>query len=160
MKKYGIEIKWALIFVLMSLLWMWFEKSMGLHDEHIDKHAIYSNFVAIPAILIYVLALLDKKKNFYNGRMSYKQGFVTGLIITLIVTLLSPLTQWITSNFITPDYFNNVIEYAVKEGEMERSNAESYFSLRSYMIQAFFGAMIMGTLTSAIVAIFTKSKSA
>jgi hypothetical protein len=61
-------------------------------------------------------ALLDKRKNFYNGVMTYKQGFITGLIITAIVTIFSPLTQWIISNVITPDYFKNVIQYSVETG--------------------------------------------
>ncbi|MDY0089018.1 MAG: hypothetical protein RBR78_01495 [Flavobacteriaceae bacterium] len=69
MKNLKIEIKWAVIFSLMMLLWMLLEKLTGLHSTHIDKHAYISNLFAIPAILIYVLALKDKKKNFYNGQI-------------------------------------------------------------------------------------------
>ena len=57
MKKYTVEIKWALIFVVFALVWMVFEKWMGWHGEHIDKHATYTNIFAIPAIVIYVLAV-------------------------------------------------------------------------------------------------------
>tara|TARA_R100001143_G_C3360653_1_gene135260 strand:+ start:10527 stop:11003 length:477 start_codon:yes stop_codon:yes gene_type:complete len=158
MKKYRIEIKWALIFVGMMLLWMLMERLLGFHDAHIDKHAIVTNLIAIPAIAIYVFALLDKRKNFYDGFMSYKQGFISGLIITLIVTLFTPLIQYITSTVITPDYFSNIIEYTVNEGMMEREDAEAYFNLKSYMIQATIGAPIMGLLTTAVVAFFTKKK--
>ena len=70
MSKYKIELKWGIIFTLMMLVWMVLEKIAGLHDEHIDKHAIYTNFVAIPAIIVYVLALLDKRKGYYNGTMT------------------------------------------------------------------------------------------
>ena len=61
MSKFRIEIKWAIIFALATLLWMAFEKSMGWHDVLIEKHAIYTNFFAIIAIAVYVLALLDKR---------------------------------------------------------------------------------------------------
>lgn len=159
MKNIKIEIKWALIFILSMLAWMFFEKSMGWHDEKIADHATYTNFFAIPAILVYVLALLDKKKNFYSGVMSYKQGVISGLIITVIVTVLSPLAQYITSTIITPDYFPNVIEYAVSSGKMTQSDAEAYFNINSYMIQSVIGALVMGLVTSLIVAIFVKSKS-
>ena len=60
-----------------------------------------------------MFALRDKRDNFYQGRMTYKQGLITGLFITLFVTILSPLTQYITSVFITPHYFTNVVNYAV-----------------------------------------------
>ena len=159
MKKYKIEIKWAFIFMVMMLLWMVFERAVGLHDEHIDKHPIYTNFVAILAIAIYVLALLDKRKNFYNGVMTYKQGFISGLIISLIVTVFSPLTQYITSKIISPDYFNNVIEYSVSNNLMTLEAAQAYFNLKSYIIQVLIATPIMGIVTSAIVAIFTKKKA-
>jgi len=158
MKNIKIEIKWALIFSLVSLLWMFLERLLGLHGEHIDKHSTYSMLFAIPAISIFVLALLDKRRNHYHGVMSYKQGFISGLIITLIVAILSPLTQYITSEYISPDYFANIIEYSVESGKMERAAAEEYFTYNSYALQAIMGAVIMGVITSAVVAIFTRRK--
>lgn len=159
MKNIKIEIKWALIFVAMMLVWMVLEKSLGWHDENIADHATMTNLVAIPSVAIYIFALLDKKRNFYHGVMSYYQGFMAGLVITLIVVILSPLSQYITSEFITPDYFTNVTNYAVDQGEMTREEAEAYFNLKSYIIMSAAGALIMGISTSAVVAIFVKSKS-
>ena len=156
MNKFKIEIKWSVIFIIMMLLWMVMEKVTGLHDVHIDKHAIYTNFVAIPAIIVYVLALLDKRKNYYDGKMTYMQGFISGLIISIIVTIFSPLTQYITSTIITPDYFINIINYSVSQGMMTQTEAEAYFNLKSYMIQVLIGTPIMGIVTAAIVAIFTR----
>jgi hypothetical protein len=72
MKSIKIELKWAFIFTIMSLLWMALEKVTGLHDVNIEQHYIYTNLYAIPAIVIYVLALKDKKHNFYGGRVNYK----------------------------------------------------------------------------------------
>lgn len=158
MKKITTEIKWALIFVAMTLAWMVLERLAGLHDTQIDKHPVFTNFIAIPAIVLYVLALLDKRKRDYNGVMSYKQGFISGLIITAIVTVLSPLTQTITSLLITPDYFRNVIEYTVRQGIKSQEEAEKYFSLGSYIIQGLIGAPVMGIITTAIVAVFTSKK--
>jgi hypothetical protein len=158
MNKFRIEFKWAMIFVAMMLLWMVMERLAGFHDTHTDKHAIVTNLIAIPAIAIYVLALLDKRKNFYGGYMSYKQGFISGLIITLIVTLFTPLIQFVTSTIITPDFFKNMIEYSVSEGKMEQGEAEDFFTLRSYMIQASIGAPFMGLITTVVVAFFTKKK--
>jgi hypothetical protein len=159
MKDIRIEIKWGVLFILMGLIWMVFEKAMGWHDLHIDKHATYSMFVAPIAIALYVFALLDKKKNFYGGRMSYLQGFVSGLIMTLVVVILTPLSQYITNTYITPDFFNNVIAYSVKSGAMEREAAEQYFNLKNYILQATLFAAMMGLITSAVVAIFLRSKT-
>lgn len=91
--------------------------------------------------------------------MTYKKGFLAGLVITLIVALFSPITQYVTSTLITPDYFSNVIEYAVSSGAMTQPDAEAYFNLKSYMVQSVIGAAVMGIITSAAVALFTQTKT-
>ena len=160
MKKYTTELKWAGIFIVVGFVWMIGERAVGLHSTHIDKHAIYTNLFAIPAIAIYVLALLDKRKNELKGSMTYKQGFMTGFIITLIITVLAPVTQWITSTIITPDYFTNAINHAVTSGATTQAEAEAFFSLGSYMLQATIGAFVMGLLTTLVVAAIVKTKPA
>lgn len=156
MKKRSIEIKWAFLFFAMALLWMVLERASGLHDQYISEHPIYTNIVAIPAILIYVFALRDKRKNYYGGYMSYGQAFTSGAIITAIVMVLSPLSQVITHYLITPEYFTNASEYAVSSGQMTRPEAENYFNLPSYIMQATIGAAVMGLLTTAIVSLFIR----
>ncbi len=159
MAKINIEIKWAFIFILSSLLWMVLEKVSGLHSTHIDKHQYLTMLFMIPAIWIYFLALIDKKKRYYHGVMSYKQGFISGMSISLIVMLFSPLTQWIISVIISPEYFPNVIEHSLRTGYYKtREEAEAFFNLKNYMIQSTIGAISIGLLTSAIVAFFVKTK--
>ncbi len=158
MKKFSIEIKWGIIFAVFTLLWMAMERALGWHDVHIDKHAIYTNLFAIPAIILTALTLLDKRKNYFNGKMTWKQGFYTGLGLTVVIALLSPLSMWITNALITPHYFDNVIAYSVEQGKLTQEAAEKYFSMSSYIIQSVIGATVMGVLTSAVVAFFTKKK--
>lgn len=158
MKKVGIEIKWGILFVVIQLLWMLGERVAGLHDENIEKHALVTNFFALVAIIVYVVALLDKRKNSYDGKMTWKQGFFTGLIITAVVTILTPLSQYITSSVISPNHFENMISYTVKTGKMTQEAAEAYFNMKNYMIQSIIFAPVVGVVTSAIVAIFTRKK--
>lgn len=158
MKKIGIEIKWGVLFIVIQLLWMFGERVAGLHDENIEQHAIITNFFALVAIAVYVVALLDKRKNSYGGKMIWKQGFISGLIITAVVTLFTPLSQYITSAIISPDYFDKMIAYSVENGKSTQEAAEAYFNMKSYMIQSLIFAPVVGIVTSAIVAIFTRKK--
>jgi len=138
---------------------MFLEKNVGLHDEYIGKHAIYTNLFGIVAIIIYFLALKNKKQAFFNGSMNWKQGFISGMILSVFIAILSPLTQYIISTYISPEYFDNVIAYTVESKKMTLKNAEGYFNLKSYMLQSAFGALAMGLVTSAVVAFFMKSKN-
>jgi hypothetical protein len=159
MKKQSVELSWALIFAAVSLLWMILERLAGLHDTNIHKHAVFTNLFAIPAVAVYVFALLYKRKFSYNGIMSYRQGLVSGIIITAFVVLFSPLVQLISLQLISPEYLQNMADYAVSSGTMSAAESAGYFSLKSYVLQSLAGAAIMGVLTSLIVALFTRRRA-
>lgn len=156
MEHYKTEIKWGVIFTAAMLVWMVFERLMGWHGSQIDQHATMTLFFAVIAIGVYILALRDKREKDLGGVMDWKQGFVAGFYITIVIVILSPLAQLITHFVITPNFFTNMIDYATQTGMMSREEAESYFSLGSYLIQSAGGALAMGIITSAVVALFTK----
>lgn len=159
MNKYRIEIKWAIIFSVAMILWMLVEKLFGLHEEHIAKHAFYTNFFAIVAIGIYLLALYDKRKNYHNGTMSWKEGFFSGIIITAGIVILSPFVQLLISEFIAPDYFTNISRYSIETGEMTREQADTYFKPKNYIMQSMVWAAITGIITAAIAALLLRRKT-
>ena len=158
MNKFAIEFRWAIIFSVMMLLWMVFEKNMGWHDAHIDKQAIYTNFFGVFAIVTYFLAINQKKKIYYKGNMNWTQGFLSGLLLSFFIAIISPIVQYVTFTYITPDFFKNFIVYAVERKIYDAAAAEAYFSMNSYIIQGIAGSMSMGVITSALVALFVKSK--
>lgn len=153
------EFKWTIIFILMSMLWIFLEKVSGLHDEYIEQHRIYTNLFAIPAILIYVLAVREKKHKAYNGIISYKKAFISGLILTLMIALLSPLSTYVSVEYISPNYFGNAIRKTVELEMMTQIEAVEYFNTSNYMLQSLIFALIFGIVTTAIVALFIRSKS-
>lgn len=160
MKNIKIEFKWAIIFSLVGLLWMVLEEISGLHGKYIDYHLYLTNLFAIPAIIVMAMALKDKKKNFYDGQMNYKQGLISGIILSVIIALISPLTQWITSYVITPEYFPNVIKRSVEIGYFKTTaEAEANFNYLNYAKQGAISALIMGVVTTAIAMIFIRTKT-
>ncbi|SHE34638.1 Protein of unknown function [Psychroflexus salarius] len=158
MKKYSIEFKWAFIFIFMSLVWMLLERLTGLHDENIDQHAIYTNLIAIPAILIYYFAIKEKRDRFYKGQISFKQGFKSGLIISIMVTLITPLSLYISTKFISPEYFTNAVEYSVKNKLMVKNEALAYFNYKNYLVLSLISAPVMGIITSLIISLIIKTR--
>jgi len=160
MKSIKIEIKWAVIFSVMVLLWMLLEKLSGLHGEYIDYHLYLTNLFAIPAIIVMVMALKDKKKSFYKGQITYNQGLISGIILSAFIASFSPLTQWITSSIISPEYFPNVIKRSVELGYYSTTSAaEAQFNYQNYAIQGAIGALAMGIITTAIAMIFIRTKN-
>lgn len=159
MKPIKIEVKWAILFSIMTLLWMVMEKVAGLHGKYIDYHMYLTNLFAIPAIWMMVLALKEKKKLDYAGNITYVQGLVSGIYLSLIIAALTPLTQWITTYVITPEYFPNVIKRSVEIGYYKTTEeAIANFNYKNYAIQGTIAAFVMGLLTTAIAMIFIRTK--
>lgn len=159
MEKFKIEFKWAIYFSIIVLGWMYFEKMMGWHDEKIHLQQIYTMLFGIIAIVIYVFALLDKKKNYFNHNMNWKQGFISGAILSLIIAAFTPITQYITLEIISPEYFTNIINYTVEKNRMTLDDAKNHFTLANYIYMSTFFGLSSGVVTAAIVAFFVKSKN-
>ncbi len=157
MKKFRIEVKWGILFFLSGLAWMTLEKYLGWHDRLIEQHATYTLLYAPLAIFIYVVALWEKNRKTYSGRMRFLQGLLSGMVITLVVVLLTPLSQYISHSLISPDYFSNIIQLTVNSGKMTLLEAEEYFNLMNYITQSLLFATVMGLLTTAVVMIFLRS---
>lgn len=159
-KDFSIEMKWAFYFALMSLAWMLLEKAVGLHGKYIDYHLYLTNLFAIPAVWFMILALKDKRKNFYAGSMSYFQGLKSGVVLSFFIALLSPLTQWIVSYIITPEYFPNVIKRSVELGYYPSTEAaEAHFNFHNFALSSTIFAFIFGVITTIVVMFFIKSKT-
>ncbi|HBY66829.1 MAG TPA: DUF4199 domain-containing protein [Flavobacteriaceae bacterium] len=158
MNKIYIELKWAIIFMITLLSWMLLEKTLGWHEEEIADHWWLTMLFAPFAIFIYLLAVREKRRRVYNKKITWLQGFISGVILTLFVALLSPIAQYITHNYITPEYFKTVIEYSVTNDLMTRTKANDYFNITNYMWQSAFGALGFGIVTAAIVAVFVRKR--
>ncbi|MEO6683083.1 MAG: DUF4199 domain-containing protein [Ginsengibacter sp.] len=159
MSDISVEIKWAIIFSVSSLLWMLLEKLTGLHGRYIGYHMFFTNLFAIPAIWIFYLAVKDKKNRNRLRKMTYKQGFITGLNLILIIVLLSPLTHWISTSIISPEYFPNEIRRTLDLGYYKTiAEAEKNINYKKYVIQGITSTFIMGIFTTAIVMLFLRTK--
>lgn len=159
MEKFKIEFKWAIIFSISLLVWMYFEKTMGWHAEKVKFQPIFTMLFGIIAIILYVLALLEKKKNYFDQKMDWKQGFLSGAILSLFIAAFSPIVQYISFELISPEFFSNMISYKTAKNQMTVEAAEKYFSMSNYIYTNTFASLSTGIVTAAIVAFFVKSKN-
>lgn len=160
MKNYSIEIKWALRFILLTLAWAIGEKAIGLHDQYIADYAMYTNLFIIPAFLFFYLAIKEKKKYVYNNSMTFREGLVSGIIISAIIALLNPFTQLVIYKSITPTFFDTLIDYKThnKTYPMTLENAKAYFNLKTYMLDSTLTGLSKGIITGAIVSALIRNK--
>lgn len=158
--KYQTEAKWSVIFFSTTILWMLFEKMMGWHGERVADHANFSIIYDGLFISVYVFAFWDKRRLTGFNSFSWTKGFKFGMVITSFFTLLSPLIQTITHKLISPDFFPNIIELAVKHDLLTLAEAQNKFNLGNYILENIIGTFALGTICSILLAfVFKRDKN-
>lgn len=152
------ELKWGVIFSVMGLIWLTLEYLVGLHGRFIGWHPYLTNLVAIPSVIIMVLAILEKRR-VLRGKITFNQAFLCGLGVSLVVAVLSPITQIIFHRLINPGFFENAIRYGVEHGMATLTEAQAFFNLQSYMLQSVFAAVVIGSITSLVIAAMIKKEA-
>lgn len=158
MNKIKIELKWAIIFTTFTLVWWLLEKTLGWHDENIANHLWLTFFFSIFVIFMYVLAIREKRRRHYNKTITWKQAFLSGLLLSAFAAALSPLAQYITHNYITPEFFVSVKESSITHNLMTIESANHYFSLTGYMYRSVIAYLVGGSIVSALVGLLLRRK--
>lgn len=158
MNKLGIELKWAAIISVFYCIWAFIEKSTGNHQDFNNIIILALLFILLTSIIT-LGAFLDKKKNFYQGKWDFKQAFRFGLFLTGLAALLNPIAHYIIHNSISPEYFNNLIEYQVNKGRSSKIELEKIYNFDNTMYQNMRDILSFGIVLSAILAYFLKTKN-
>lgn len=152
-------LKWGLIFSSAALLWYSLEFLFGMHDRYIALHPMVSNLFAIPAAVIIVSGILEKKRT-HGGRISYRKSLSTGTGISLVVAALSPAVLWIFTQWINPDFFPAMIRHSLSVGmHADDGEAANHFNLQNYALMSMLAAPVMGLIVSSIAGLFIRTRS-
>jgi len=159
MKRFQIEFKWAIIMVLLFMAWVTLEKQLGFHSERLKWQVFFRMLFVFPSFLLYYLAIRDKKSNYYNSNMNWRQGFISSVVISFIIVIFSPLTQFLIYEFIATHYFDDMIALAVANKRLTLLEAQSHFNLAATIWQSISADLSFGVVIGAIVAYLLKTNS-
>lgn len=129
------------------------DPGLGFNGEKIEYNPLFNTWVLLPAWVIYFFEALDKKNNYYQGRITFKQSFLSGIVLSAMVTVLGVLTTIISTWVIAPDLFANSIQYVTENNAMTEVQALQQFNLGAYIIAGVIGAPVTGLIFSLIVSL-------
>lgn len=150
------DLKWGLILAASSLLWVVLEKALGLYGNYIPLYIRATNLYGIPALLIYCLAMINKREKDYGGIMTWKQGFISGLMISVIVLLLTPLLKYISYSLIAPEYFENIIHFGAHVKNKNEAALRGFFNMSNTIKQSMYAIALLGPIAAAMAAMTVK----
>jgi hypothetical protein len=152
-----LEIKFAIIYCIISLSWLLLEFLAGLHTKYIEYHPIVTMFALVPSVLVYRKALISKKE-LLGGTISLKDALKSGLLLTVFIAILSPILLFVFYFVINPSFFDTMIKYSVENRKATFEQATDYFNFNSYLQMTVAGGLFIGTLISVISALIVRDK--
>jgi Protein of unknown function (DUF4199) len=152
------EIKWGIIFAIVYFLWITLERVIGLHDSYISMRQYFNLLFVLPAVMMMLLAIVEKRR-VLDGNISFKQAFICGMGVSIVFAILTPLTYWILFRYITPDFFQNTINYRISKGENPEA-LQALFSFKPFLILGVTMALVSGAITSLVLAVIMRSRTA
>lgn len=157
-------LKWGFLTAFFTFLWLSLEFAVGLQTEYIAYHPVITLLALIIPLLCLYYGLREVKLQ-QPESFSFSKALLTGLCISGVAALFSIAGQWFFHHWVNPNFFSNMISYAESRALAQgvdvlvaRREAEAYFSLESYLLQAVGGALIGGAVISAILAIFMRRR--
>lgn len=159
MKNFSIEFKWAAIATLVALIWVFIEKMLGFHDEKIRYEMGFALLFNAILILIYWLEIKQKKNEFYNGIITLRQAFMTGIVTCILITVFYPLVQYTAFYQISPDFIDRLTQVIIEDERMTLEEAQKNISFDMFLRNGISGNLSFGIVCSAVIAYFIQSKS-
>jgi hypothetical protein len=155
-----IALKWGAVYALLTLIWLSLESMAGLHDSRVKYRVILTNLKYIPMLLIYYAALREARNLKQGAAYPYGRAFIDGLRLTAMATLLSIPAQYLSMEYLVPDFLQKM-EAAMIEGRwMTALEAKRFFDFRSYFIQSILAIPATGLMLTAITALFVHRNAA
>lgn len=112
-RSFDKELKWAVIFSVGMVAWVFMERIFGLHDQHL--HALQSSRHAVMVFLMicYIAGLSERWRTCPDGRMLYWDGLVSCVTMTILVLLFMVPVNQFTLTIVSPDLVFNQAQYEI-----------------------------------------------
>jgi len=160
MKKFALEIKWGFLLTLALVASAILEKELGLYEKPDFSYYLLSTVCFAPVgLLFYILFYREKQAQYFNGKMTWKQGFFSGIMMTAVVALLVPIQKNIIHQVIAPELFENTIVQMTASGKRTREEAAEMMNLTSAVYNGIQLVLSAGIVASAALSIIFKSKT-
>jgi hypothetical protein len=161
----NIAVRYALIAFIITVVWTLFEHQMGYNTVN---HAVgqYTRMVSAFIFYFFIAFAIALQKRSQRDIISFKEGFVTGLIVCVIYAPLSALWFAVYGEIINPRYQASLMEFeksklvaikaspiiiADKMKEVQLTSGGSFLSYFLLFVFTFLIGAIIAFTTSLLV---------
>jgi hypothetical protein len=161
-----IETRFGLIVLLLSIIWKTSLFAFGARDTFMGQYSVM--FVMLFMLLGIYLGLEELRKTVFGGKLSFQQGFKSGMMIAFLHSIFYSLFLYVYYAYIDVTFFAEKIEARVAEARAAGNTEESIESFRqsaeqilSPSVQSTFslvGLLVLSAFYAGIIAKMIEKK--
>lgn len=155
----SLELRWGVIIGLVNLLWLYLSFYLGMHTSGLAWIQVMGLVGMVLSVVGYVLGLRAVSRRF--PEMTFLEGVKSGIRIAGIVAVFAVIAQLGYFYIVHPEWTDTMVAETAKYYESQgvtgadleeyKEGARTTFGLRSYLIQAALGALLVGAVSSLVV---------
>ncbi len=145
------HVKYGLIMVTIPTICLLIMELTGQNQTFDNKSPFQLIFMFVAPLVVWTLGIRAKKKALKN-KLSFKQGLSEGFKISLVYAAVSPFMFMAYYLFVNPEIINYV------RSAYRITGATNNMVILVDMVVQFVTATLFGTIYSAIISFFLKSK--
>lgn len=154
--KFQHEFNWAIILTGVSAAWLLVQYATGLHSTHIHLHPLYGMLWYVLAFTVIFFSIKNLRHQSPDGKLFFWEGVQSGTLVAGISIPMHLIIYAIYYSTIGSVFFESAIAYSL-ELEMERSEAEMFFTLSGLLIRETLSIIASGFIISLLSSVFLKT---
>lgn len=145
-------VKYGLIMCGVTIASLLFMEITGQNQTFDNKSPIQLIAQFVAPLIVWFLGIRAKKKEQKN-KLTYKQGFLEGFKISLVYSTISPFIFMFYYLVVNPEILASV------KSIYHLTNTSDAMIIASDMLAQFVASLIFGTIISAVLATYLKTKT-
>lgn len=153
-RSFDKELKWSAFFAFGMLVWVFAERTIGLHNEHLYALDSSRHIAMIFFAVCYVACLCEKRKKHTEGVTSYWDSLVSCLAMTILVLFFLVPINYLTLMVVSPDLLLNQARYEMVNTSYSHHEIMGRYTIANYNIAYCTHIILYGLGLSLILPVF------
>lgn len=160
MRGFSTEFKWSAVFMLGMIVWIFAERLVGLHQEHLNRLADSRHALMIVLACCHLACLHEKRKKQYGDQMRYWDGLVSCFVLTVLVLIALLPVNYIVHTVISPDLRFNRTQYEIANSQFAYQEVLVRNTLANRNVDCLTQFILYGLGLSLTLPLFTTKRDA
>jgi Protein of unknown function (DUF4199) len=143
-----VELRYAVLTSLATLLWLITEYVIGFQDKYISIYPFVTLCSLAVPLLCYRQAFREKR-DVLGNKFTLQQALLAGFLLALFTSIFSIPVEIFFLQLINPDFMADMIRYAAVQTKQTEEAVAVYINLQSMIMET----VLVTFITSGIIAL-------